>query len=298
MTPNKKECKKAGNKNTSGIQRPKLIVMPFQPAIGQSFDGVGLGIHFFLGNLFGVHGGLAECWFGWRVKKIFPEIGLLKDYCRAHKPFSDIQALGIRENVRFWLEGQYKPEGETISLFLVLHDTQEGMPESKIKLSMGLSDGLMGVRIEIFDWLERCGLAFVGIEKASWPEHITFRGLDFLGRALETTYLNYIQGGSPADFIDLTWFDRAVDASKNSYLAQDLKGWGLYKNREYEMAKNAFASALALNPTGSGALSGMMWCALSVKNRERALEYALAKAGCRGESLEKARAFVDKKLEN
>ena len=33
-------------KNTPGVGRPKMIVMPFQLAVGQLFDGVGLGIHF------------------------------------------------------------------------------------------------------------------------------------------------------------------------------------------------------------------------------------------------------------
>ena len=290
-------------KNTPGIQRPKLIVMPFQASDGQSFDGIGLGLHFFFGNLFGIHGGLMECWFGWRVKKIFPEPMLLEAYCRGNTPFPDIRALGCREKVRFWLEGTYHQKEGKIFLDLVLHDTKVGMSASKISLSLGVSDGLLSGRHDFFEWLETCGLPFVGIEKVLWPEHITDRGLDFLGRGLETLYLNYIRGSdkkesrADTDLIDLFWFDRSVEASKDSYLAQDLKGWGLYKNGEYSSAKKAFASALELNPDGLGALSGMMWCALGIKNKEGALHYALLKAGCRGEDLEKARTFVDKKFE-
>ncbi len=288
-------------KNTPGIQGPKLIVMPFQPAEGQSFDGIGLGIHFFLGNLFGVHRGLMECWFGWRVKKIFPEPGLLKTYCRINKPFSDIQDLGRREKVRFWLEGQYQRSGDALLLSLVLHDTREGTKEGRSEfktcLSMALDDSLLAGRAKFFKWLETCGHPFVGIERAGWPENISGSGLDFLGRALETIYVNYIHG-SGSDLIDLSLFERAVDTSKDSYLAQDLLGWGLYKNGEYQMAKKAFASALSLNPDGVGALSGMMWCALCNQNRERMLQYALAKAACRGRDPEKARAFVDKKFES
>jgi hypothetical protein len=41
----------------------------------------------------------------------------------------------------------------------------------------------------------------------------------------------------------------------------------------------------------------MMWCALGGNDREDALYYALLKANCRGEDLEKARHFVAKKLE-
>jgi tetratricopeptide (TPR) repeat protein len=282
-------------KNTPGNQRPKMIVMPFQPAVGQSFDGIGLGIHFFLGNLLGVHGGLTECWFGWRVKKIFPEPGLFKDYCRNHKPFPDIQELGEQQKVRYWLEGTYRQTGETLLLSLVLHDTQERRGTSKIDLQVTLNDGLLGARTGFFQWLETCGLAFIGIENAMWPEQISCQGLDCLGRGLEALYLTYIQV-SESNLIDLTWFDRAVDVSKESYLVQDLKGWALYKNGEYLLAKKAFAAALDLNPYGLGALSGMMFCALWAKDRERAFHYSLAKADCRGGDQEKARVFVDKKL--
>lgn len=284
-------------KNMPGIGRPKMIVLPFQPAAGQPFDGTGLGLHFFMGNLLGVHGGLAECWFGWRVKKIFPEIGFFMDYCRDHKGFSDIQKLGEQQKVRYWLEGTYRQTGETLFLALVLHDTQEGRGGSKMDLQVTLDDGLLAVRTAFFQWIAACGLAFVGIENAMWPEQISCQGLDCLGRGLEALYLTYIQGeGADSNLIDLTWFDRAVEVSKDSYLVQDLKGWALYKNGEYILAEKAFAAALDLNPEGLGALSGMMFCALWGKDRERALRYSLAKADCRGEDREKARGFVDKKL--
>jgi len=296
-------------KNIIDAGRPKLIVMPLQPADGQPWDGIGLGIHFFLGNLFCAHRGLLECWFGWRVKNIFSVPGLLKAYCRGNKGFPNIRELGNREHVRFWLEGQYRQDGDKIHVFLVLHDTivhdakipgiANGMPESKIRISMEFNDGLSGFRIQLFEWFETCGLPFPTVEKAVWTENISIQGLDFLGRALETTYLNYINGnGQDSDLIDLAWFDRAVDQSPESYLAHDLKGWGLCKNREYQMAETAFASALDLHLHGLGALSGMMWCAVYTKNRERALQYALAKAECRGENMEKARTFVDKKFNN
>jgi tetratricopeptide (TPR) repeat protein len=301
------------DKKALGIKRPKLIVMPFQNAQGKPFDGIGLGIHFLFGNLFAVHDGLMECWFGWRVKKIFPEPGLLEAYCRSNISFPDILKLAEREKVRYWLEGKYRRESENIFLDLVLHDTiadatkpddKKRVVDSRIELPMVLNDGLIEARKIFFDWLETWEHPFINIEKAMWPEKITVTGLDFLGRGLEAIYLNYIQDGGgdnglpDRDLIDLSWFDKAVDASKESYLVHDLRGWALYKNGENESAKKAFETALTLNPDGLGALSGMMWCALSMKNRERAVYYSLAKAGCRGEDLEKARAFVDKKFEN
>ncbi len=100
-----------------------------------------------------------------------------------------------------------------------------------------------------------------------WPEWVTSKGLDCLGRALETLYLNYIsQTGAAGDLIDLTWFDRAVEASPRSYLAHDLLGWGWYKNQEVSRAKSCFETALSFNDKGVGALSGLMWCAVAEKN--------------------------------
>jgi hypothetical protein len=76
------------------MEKSRLIVMPFVPVPGRAFDGIGLGIHFLLGNLFGVHSGLTECWFGWRVKKIFQDGPAFSDYCRGRCSGPDIQGMG------------------------------------------------------------------------------------------------------------------------------------------------------------------------------------------------------------
>lgn len=273
----------------------KLIVMPLQPADSQKFNGMGLGIHFFLGNLICLHQGLTECWFGWRVKKIFPEPELFMAYCRGHKDSMNFQVLARQEQVNFWIEGKYLQAGENIQVFLVLHEKSRS--ERRVQLSMGFKDGLAAFRTQFFDWLNTWGLPFQGLENALWSEQINLLGLDCLGRALEITYLAYIQGlGSDSDPMDLAWFVRANAGASDSYLAHDLMGWGLCKNREYQGAKAAFVSALALNPHGLGALSGMMWCGIYTHDRKMALHYALAKAKARGEEVEKARAFVDRKF--
>lgn len=269
--------------------------MPFQPAEGQEFNGQGLGIHFFLGNLICMHPGLLECWFGWRVKSIFSGPEALAAYCRGDRHLASFQELARQEQVRFWLEGEYQQAGEKIHVGMTLHD-MEGS-EVRLAISMAFTHGLQEFRTLFFDWVETWDLPFFGLEKALWPEKISPRGLDCLGRALEATYLNYIQGPDlDPEPLDLTWFVRAGEISPDSYLAQDLLGWGVCKNREYQKAMAAFRSALALNPHGLGALSGMMWCGIYTQDRQMALEYALAKAGARGEDPEKARAFVDKKL--
>jgi hypothetical protein len=239
------------------VQKPRLIVMPFVPDSGRAFNGTGLGLHFLLGNLFGVHPGLTECWFGWRVKKIFQDETAFTAYCRGIPPLPDIQALGKQENVRYWLTGRYSQENEILQISMVLHDIQG--PDDNITLPLSLDDGITDFRHRFQQWLGKAGLAFPRTDTVFWPEWITPEGLDCLGRGLETLYLNYIsQTGSAGDLIDLTWFDRAVEVSPRSYLAHDLLGWALYKNQEIVRAESCFETARTFNDKGVGALSGLL----------------------------------------
>ncbi len=277
------------------FQKPRLIVMPLAPDSNQSFDGAGLGIHFLLGNLFGVHPKLTECWFGWRVKKIFPTDTAFTACCRGLPPMPDICALGKQEKVRYWLTGTYLTEGEIVQVSMTLHDIQGPVYDNTLPLSLG--DGMRAFRHRLHDWLDTVDLAFPRTDTVLWPEWITSKGLDCLGRGLETLYQTYITPkGGAGNLIDLTWFNRAVAASPRSYLAHDLKGWALYKNQEITRAKSSFEAALTFNDKGVGALSGMLWCAVKEKNREKALEYALAKARVIDADPVAARAWVDKKI--
>lgn len=275
--------------------REKLIVMPFVPAEGCEFDGRGLGLHFLAGNLICLHRGLLECWFGWRVKKIFPHAQGLLDYCLGKGRQMDIRALGEREKVRFWLEGEYAGEQEGGTLDLVLHDTRDGLRfDSRLPYSHG--DGLAGFRRVFFDWLEETGLGCDGRELGGWPENISAGGLESLGQAIRALYIGYVSEGEGTPPMDLGDFRAAVAESPSSYLTQDLLGWGLYKNGDMAGAVNAFEAALALNPDGMGAHAGRMWIALASEDRRTALHHALEKGRCRGEDPEKARTFVAKKL--
>jgi hypothetical protein len=277
------------------FQKPRLIVMPFAPDPAEAFDGTGLGIHFLLGNLFGVHSGLTECWFGWRVKKIFPKTSAFTAYCRGLPPFPDFQGLGKQETVRYWLTGTWLKTDGMLQVFMTLHDIQGSMHE--ITLPLSPADGIMAFRHQFHEWLAAADLAFPRTDTVFWPEWVTSKGLDCLGRGLETLYLTYIsQTDSSGDLIDLTWFDRAVEASPRSYLAHDLLGWGWYKNQEISRAKSCFETALTFNDKGVGALSGLMWCAVTEKNRDTALAYALAKARVTDGDPAAARAWVEKKL--
>ncbi|HCY84739.1 MAG TPA: hypothetical protein DHV36_06350 [Desulfobacteraceae bacterium] len=285
-----------GSKVAAGEGRDKIIVMPFRHEIGQSeSDGRGLGIHFFLGNLFCLHPGFLECWFGWRVKNIFPDTGALAAYCFGNKPYPDIQALGEREKVRFWVEGCYGEGADgNIPIRTVIHDTRDHMAVEN-DFSLTFSDGLKGFRGAFFNWLDDTGLGYGGRDAGGWDEPMSPEGMDQLGHGLLCLYRSYVN--KDVATIDLTSFHRAVELSPDSYLIQNLLGWGRYKNGDFAGAKSAFLKARELNPHGMGALSGLMWLAVNGKDRERALEFALEKGQCRGDDPEKARAFVAKKFD-
>ena len=85
----------------------QCIVLPFRPAVGQPFNGTGLALHFLLGNVLVLHTGLKEMWFGWRVKKIFPEKAPFQRYCRDITSKLDIVHVSRAQQVVFvinWIE--------------------------------------------------------------------------------------------------------------------------------------------------------------------------------------------------
>lgn len=277
--------------------RPRLIVMPLRPAHGEAFDGTGLGLHFFLGNLFGAHPGLTECWFGWRVKKIFPGPGELAAYVEGRTDIPEFGDLGKQEGVRYWVSGTWSRKRGGLNVALALHDSPENRV-SRTDIRVNLDDGLLDFRNRFFDWISSLGPGFPDLSAVSWPEHLTAPGLDCLGRAALATYTAYVGGadGKPTDAIDLTWFRRAVETAPQSYLTHDLLGWGLLKNEAFEQARASFETAIGLNARGTGALAGLMWCAIHAKDREAALAHALAKAALRRDDREKAAAMVHKKF--
>jgi len=61
-------------------------VLPLQLQEEQAYNGIGLAIHFLLGNIVALHTGLKEFWFGWRVKKIFLEKERVRVYCHGEGP--------------------------------------------------------------------------------------------------------------------------------------------------------------------------------------------------------------------
>jgi len=278
--------------------KSRLVVLPFQPQEEQAYYGIGLAIHFLLGNIVAIHTGLKEFWFGWRIKKIFPEKEKLVVYCRGEGTLLDVMKLGEEQDIRYWLQGRVQQHGNKIKVILVLTNTKEGYIEWTTDLTLEPADQLIDFRTGFLTWLETCGLPLPEdwVAKALWPEKTTLEGLDLLGRALEAFYLHSSWGDKGP--LDLELLDRAVSTAPASYLAHDLKGWILYKNKDYMAAEKSFQSALKLNSIGLGALAGLMWCAIYTNDEERACRWAAAKADIRGESREAAKAFVAKKMSN
>ncbi|MCD4743309.1 MAG: hypothetical protein K8R67_12630 [Desulfobacteraceae bacterium] len=279
-------------------KKPKLIVMPFVPENDQVYNGTGLGIHFFFGNIVAVHTDLEEFWFGWRVKKLFSEKKLLKAYCSGGGPALDIPNLARKHEIQYWLQGRYKQNKNMIALSLSLFDAKEETQIYETQLIININDGLITCSSTFFDWLSQCNLHLSKDHKKKvlWPEKISIKGLEFLGYALETTYLSYIAPSPTNDLPDIEKFEKAVAISPESYLTHDLLAWALYKRQNYNAAIQSFKSALSFNKYGLGALAGLMWCAIFTNNEEKAYKYAIAKADVRKESHGKAKAFVANKL--
>jgi tetratricopeptide (TPR) repeat protein len=270
--------------------KPRLIVLPLQPVESRDFNGTGLALHFLLGNMAALHDGLQEFWFGWRSKKIFPQAGALQAYCRRGGFRIDIRRLGRVHDVRYWLEGVYQEIGGRISLSLLLIDTRGESRRWRKTFVVKPEDRLLLFRQSFVDWLDACGLPFSAaqINKVFWPEACSRKGLDLLGRALETFYLHSY--AAPDESLELQAFENAVFSAPDSYLAHDLKGWAHYYRKEFPAARASFLTALRINPDGVGAVSGLMGCAIHDENQEKTYYWAAVKARLRGERPERAKA--------
>ena len=274
---------------TSVKGRPKCIAMPFQEPTA---SGAGLALHFLIGNVIAVHTGFAECWFGWRVGKIFATPEALHDYGCLQGETVDRRQISLAQKVRCWVYG--KMDGEAVSMSLV-DDRLEEEPGASIAFST--DDHLVSFRSQFLDWLGQCGLPMVDARRqmALWPEKASLKGLQKIGQALERFYIYSAYGGKGE--IDVVPFEEAVALAPESFMANNLLGWARYRNQSADPAKAAFLKALDLNPDAVGPMAGMMWCAVLEKNEAEAVRWATQKAAKREEDVEAAEAKARKHFE-
>jgi hypothetical protein len=264
----------------------QCIVLPFRANIRQPFDGTGLALHFLVGNVLALHTGLKEMWFGWRVKKIFPEKAAFQRYCRDAADKLDLPQVSRSQQVRLWLHGNFSDSSVNLHFF----DGQA--PDTRhapVDLPVSIDDGLIGFRTRLLKWLESMGrpMPEAQVRSALWPETIGREGLDAAGRALEGFYIYSAYGGDGP--LDVSPFEKAVAAATESFIAQDLYGWALYRNKDYKAAKRAFLTALRINPAGTGAMSGLMWCGVYGKDLEEAMFWSGRKADICRQDVQAAR---------
>lgn len=288
---------KKGTKIVSGV-KPQLIVMPLRPAKGQTYNGVGLGVHFLLGNMVAHHNGLKEFWFGWRVKKIFHEKNKFLSYCHGEDNLIEISSLSRGQGIRYWLWGWFKQMGSNVKVSLVLTDTEERRDQKNAEFIIKTSGKIKDFQKKFFSWLEDCGIEILDrqITKALWSEDTNMEGLDFLGGALEAYYI--YSSWEHEKQLDMRMFNKAVSAAPHSYLAHDLRAWALYRKKEYREARKGFKSALKFNKNGLGALSGLMWCAIKTNDEKSAIFLGAEKSKVRMENVSIGKSYAAIRMGN
>lgn len=275
----------------------QCIVLPFQPMPGQSYDGVGLALHFLLGNVMVLHSGLKELWFGWRIKKLFKTASLFADYCRGARLKMGWKAVSQQQKVRFWVYGQYRPQAAEIAIY----DSNQAEPEHSNPLPVSCSDHLLQFRRSFMDRFDLTGLGFHQSQKqaALWEERVSLKGLDAIGLALETFYR--FSSFSTDSRLDPEPFENAVRQAPQAFMAHNLLGWTHYRQNDYTKAMHAFRHALTINPNGAGAMAGLIWCCIHTRNLEEALFWAERKAAaCRQDEAlakEQAKKLFEKRTE-
>ena len=264
----------------------QCIVLPFRPQPPLPFDGSGLALHFLLGNVLILHSGLKEMWFGWRVKKIFATPEQLEKYCRDAAIRLDLGRVSREQKVRFWLAGSFSRKTVQLDFF---DGQQPEAGHAPVEHPITIDDGLVRFRTRFIDWLASTGRAMPPeqVQPALWSEAADAAGLDAIGRALEAFYHYSAFEGEAA--LDLSAFQKAVGLAPESFMAQDLYGWALYRNQNYRAAREAFLTSLRINPAGAGAMAGLMWCGVYNKDLEEAMFWSGRKADVCRQDVQAAR---------
>lgn len=281
------------DKPAVSAEQPKCIVLPLQPSSPQAFSGVGLALHFLLGNVIVLHSGFKECWFGWRVHKLFGDADRLGAYCRGAGQVLTLDRISEEQKVRLWIYGTCDPSGGDIFLY----DALNPKPSAVQAFTLPSNDDLVGFRKDVLSWFADCGHDYPEEQKeaALWTETISMSGLDAVGRALEAFYVFSSYGSDGKLATDL--FDKAVALAPKSFMANNLLGWAHYRNRDFTQAEACFERAVEINPAGTGAMGGLMWCAVNTGDKQRAVDWAFRKAEARQENTDNVEAQVVKRLE-
>ncbi len=270
-----------------GNEKGKLrfIVLPLQPASADGFNGVGLALHFLLGNTVVLNTNLKEFWFGWRTKKLFPVKEDFTAYLTGQNQPLAFKSLSEEQKIRFWLYGRVKGDLATLSIY---DSSTDSHADTEIRFSP--DDHLVGFRKAFIAQLSGYGIPFPEAMRAPalWPEKISYEGMDVLGRALESFYY-YSAYTDKTGRIDTAPFEKAVALSPESFMAQNLLGWAHYRNKDYLSARAGFLRAVLVNSAGTGAMAGLMWCGIFMKNKEEALFWASRAAEVRNQDVAKAR---------
>lgn len=263
----------------------RFIVLPFQPESMEKFNGVGLSLHFLLGNTVVLNTHLKEFWFGWRTKKLFPARQDLTAYLTGQNEPLNFKQLSTEQEIRFWLYGKVNATRADLSIYDQATDSH-----ADTQIDFSADDHLVGFRKAFIDQLSGYGIPFPQdmIAPALWPEKLSLEGMDLLGRALESFYY-FSSYTDKKGKIAAEPFEQAVAAAPEAFMPQNLLGWAHYRNKNYAPAKAAFLRAVLANPAGTGAMSGLMWCGIFTKNKEEALYWASRGAEVLGRDVAKAR---------
>lgn len=282
------------NKLENKSSEHRLIVLPLQTADCSHFNGIGLTLHFLLGNTIATNTYLKEFWFGWRVGRLFSEEKTLEGYNRGKNKLLNLKHLSQEQDVRFWLSGKVVDNHAT----LFLYDGNKDGPVSPRTIAFSFDDNLIGFRKTFIQWIQECGLPYAQVNRRSalWSEKINPEAADMLGKALERLYIYSAFGHSEKGPLDLTPFKEAVKFSPRSFMCQNLMGWAHYRNENYDHAKQAFLRALQENPVSPGAMSGLMWCGVYTSNAEEALYWTRRKASVMNKDVEKAQKITLAKI--
>ena len=263
----------------------RFIVLPLQPETADQYNGIGLALHFLLGNTVVLNTNLKEFWFGWRTNKLYPTREELTTYLLGKNKPMAFKQLSEEQKIRFWLYGRVRGGVAALSIYDSAADSH-----ADTAIPFSTEDHLVGFRRAFIRQLSGYGIAFPEEmqPKALWPEKASLEGLDVIGRALASFYY-YSAYTDRSGRIDTGLFEKAATMAPESFMAPNLLGWAHYRNKAYQEARTGFLKAVLANAAGTGAMSGLMWCGIFMQNKEEALYWASRAAEVRNQDVAEAR---------
>jgi len=233
-----------------------VLVLPFQAGEGLAEDqaSIGIAVQNVIENMLTLHSDLDECWMNWHLTEIFPREEDFHTYVRGNGDIpTGVQALGFR----YLLTGKVHKRAEHLVAAVEFRD-RTGSNTHTRDVAVDLPT-LQGFRRGVLALLEEVGIPVPAGQhnKVLWTEELPLLAFVLLGQGIEEFSASNGYHEDQGQWNSKP-FEEGLTIAPQSYLLLNSLGRVLLTQKNYPQARRQFEQALALNPTGVTAASGLL----------------------------------------